>query len=100
HDARVEDPLVHATLRREPGDRRGHDALANRRGEVLVDVDAGRVRADSSRVRADVAVEGALVILAGDQRNEALSVADREVGGFASLEEFLDDDPVPGVAMN
>ncbi len=54
----------------------------------------GGVGAHAAGVRPGVAVEGALVVLRGGERQHRLAVADAEEARFLALEELLDDDLV------
>ena len=98
HQAGVEKAAIARTGRRQGPDRRQHH-LAHR---PLVDRGGddrrGRVRAHAARVRTEVAVAQALVILGGGERQHGLAVDQRDEACFLALQETLDDDLAAGAA--
>ena len=52
----------------------------------------GRIGAHAAGVQAEVAVQGAFVVLGRREQLGGLAVAERVEGDFHALEQFLDDD--------
>jgi hypothetical protein len=85
-------------LFRHAADGGVHDLLEHALLHRLAHDGSRGVGPHAAGVLAGVAVEGALVVLGGRQRDDVLSVGDRVVGGLLAREERLDHDLVPGVA--
>ena len=79
-------PRAHARERRR--DDLAHDALLQRRGENR----GGRVGPHSPCVRSPVAVERALVVLGGAERDCGRAVAQREEARLLAVQKLLDHD--------
>ena len=76
-------------------DRRQHDLVERAPLQRRRHHRRRRIGAHAAGVGTLVAVEGALVVLRGGERQRVLAVAQREEGGFLAVEEFLDDDLRP-----
>ncbi|VXB50134.1 conserved hypothetical protein [Curtobacterium sp. 8I-2] len=107
-EAAVQEPDERRALVLKPADRRQGHELGDLVDEGLLGRPAvgepgqRRVRAHAARVRAEVAVGQALVVLRGAERTHVVAVAQEEQGDLFAVEELLDHDvavlePVGGV---
>ena len=98
HQAGVEKAAERRTLGLHAVDD-GLDHLAHHaRVDFRRDHRCGRVRAHAARVRTAVAVEQALVVLAGRERQHVAAVDHDDEARFLAFEEVLDDDARAGRA--
>src|SRR5437867_2904832 len=91
HQPHVQDAPVRPTFLGQPGDRRHQDPVHDLMERVGVDVHRRRVAPHAAGVRAGVAVLEPLVVLAGDQRKDALAVRKGEERGLVSFQELFHD---------
>ena len=79
-------------------EHRQHDLAHHTRLRGRIEQRAWRIGAHAAGVRACIAVERALVIFGGSQRERARAIAQNEERRFAPDEQFLDDEARAGLA--
>ncbi|OPZ01834.1 MAG: hypothetical protein BWZ09_02637 [Alphaproteobacteria bacterium ADurb.BinA305] len=92
HQPGVKESGVGQALGGHAGQRRVDDLAHHARMHVGGDHRGGRVGAHAAGVGALVAVEQALVVLAGGERERVLAVGHDDEAGLLALHELLDDD--------
>ncbi len=98
-EARVEQPGEGGAAAAQLVDGRLQDASAMTSSTSFGSAHGQRgVRAHAAGVRALVAVERALEVLGGLERDDGLAVGDGEEGDLGAVEELLDDHAVAGAA--
>ena len=98
HQSDEEHALVGMAVGLHAVDRRVHDPLEDLLLDRLGDDRRRGVGAHAPGVLAFVAVEGALVVLRRGQGHDPLAVTEGVVGGFLTLQPFLDHDAIAGRA--
>ena len=63
-------------------------------------ISGGRIRAHASRIGAGVAIADALVVLGGDERDDAFAVTEDEERELIAFEKFFEDDARAGFAYH